>query len=1029
MILVNIIVEGKFSIAEAGSYAKINVALTKYLTRFAPDDWHIGLSSRDIGKISEDLIPYESYDIAPDIVIRQIWPPFWERPHSGKLIVIQSWEFGSVPSNWLTGAQNADAIWVPSTFCKKEWVQSGIDPKKIWVIPNGIDEVLKNIHPLSPRPFRILFIGGSIYRKGIDVLFSALNMAFSDGSTYPIEVIIKDMGGQSFYAEQSLLPKLMQDFPNIASRVRIITEHLSNQDMAELIKSCQVLVHPYRGEGFGLPILEAMAQGLLVITSFVGGASDFANENTALLIKGQMNYLNPPLIGDYVLSDQGYLFEPNVEDLARILLEAYSNLDRFSAIRMNALDVANRYTWRNIISTAINSIQSILEDSLPTDSEDILNNIEQQIVQVMEHPQIHQLVQCIGSLIRVEDFTSADILLSYSMNKLDSMPESLAELKRNINTTRLQAPDCWSRSKHRAALMMRLPHSTNRYFDIAHVWEGDDNAIERITEVLGQYFSACNTVLDVGCGRGIMMSYLVQQGKDVWGIDHDTLLIDKLKNQGFNALKGSIPHDLNQIPQKQFDGIFVGHIIEHLLGSDANTLISWAASRLAPNGILLIQTPNFQNPVVHEMVFWQDVTHIRPYPLPLLEEMVKFHGLLPIKGASRILTEFGGLDAVLVAYKPEKPTMVYRNVTANEKRVLWSGVFQTFTGIGLEAREMAKAVSGSNIRLALADLSPTAEPLPRQDQDWVEQYRVPGKALGGKSYDVSVTHLPMGSVLYSPLRLWGKYRISRTMFEARPLPKSAVVALGKFDEIWVPSSFVRDLFVESNIPSDKILTIPAGVQPVSKSVKIRRAIRTFLSIFHWETRKDPETLLRAFHRAFPNNSTEAHLIIKVSGIDLAIFEKFMFWCCPSWTNWAQQVTFINRSLTEIELEAVYDTADVFVLASHGEGFGLPYLEAMARGLVVIAPEAGGQRDFCNAANSRLVTCHEASVSTDCDMPIFYGRQWFQVDEDDLVNALSTIVKDVEYANQIAQEGYNTAKNWTWDRSREIVLSRLANILR
>ena len=50
-----------------------------------------------------------------------------------------------------------------------------------------------------------------------------------------------------------------------APEVLYLTDDLSEQEMARLYRSCHCLVHPYRGEGFGLPVAEAAACGLPVI--------------------------------------------------------------------------------------------------------------------------------------------------------------------------------------------------------------------------------------------------------------------------------------------------------------------------------------------------------------------------------------------------------------------------------------------------------------------------------------------------------------------------------------------------------------------------------------------------------------------------------------------------------------------------------------------------------------------------------------------------------------------------------------------
>ena len=53
------------------------------------------------------------------------------------------------------------------------------------------------------------------------------------------------------------------------------------EELAGLYAACDCLVHPYRGEGFGLPIAEAMACGLPAIVTGYGAAMDFCDERTS----------------------------------------------------------------------------------------------------------------------------------------------------------------------------------------------------------------------------------------------------------------------------------------------------------------------------------------------------------------------------------------------------------------------------------------------------------------------------------------------------------------------------------------------------------------------------------------------------------------------------------------------------------------------------------------------------------------------------------------------------------------------------
>src|SRR5438128_8701674 len=81
--------------------------------------------------------------------------------------------------------------------------------------------------------------------------------------------------------------------------------------MAGLYTACQSLVHPYRGEGFGLPIAEAMASGLPVIVTGYGAALDFCNDDNAFLLPAREVRFRARRIGDMETVDHPWLAEPD----------------------------------------------------------------------------------------------------------------------------------------------------------------------------------------------------------------------------------------------------------------------------------------------------------------------------------------------------------------------------------------------------------------------------------------------------------------------------------------------------------------------------------------------------------------------------------------------------------------------------------------------------------------------------------------------------------------------------------------------
>ena len=72
----------------------------------------------------------------------------------------------------------------------------------------------------------------------------------------------------------------------------------------------------------------------------------------------------------------------------------------------------------------------------------------------------------------------------------------------------------------------------------------------------------------------------------------------------------------------------------------------------------------------------------------------------------------------------------------------------------------------------------------------------------------------------------------------------------------------------------------------------------------------------------------------------------------------KQLTSMNSPWRHIkttdDMQGFLDECNVFIAPSENEGFGLAVLEAMARGLLVVASDIPGHREFCNSGNSVLV---------------------------------------------------------------------------
>ena len=140
-------------------------------------------------------------------------------------------------------------------------------------------------------------------------------------------------------------------------------------------------------------------------------------------------------------------------------------------------------------------------------------------------------------------------------------------------------------------------------------------------------FEGCQSVLDIGCGRGEFLEIMREADIPAVGIDlsQESVAICRLK--GLEAETADLFTYLAGLPEESLDGIFCAQVVEHLPPERLPEMIQLCAGRLARNGVLVIETPNPECLAIFATHFYLDPTHARPVPHPLLAFYLEEYGV------------------------------------------------------------------------------------------------------------------------------------------------------------------------------------------------------------------------------------------------------------------------------------------------------------------------------------------------------------------------------------------------------------------
>jgi tetratricopeptide (TPR) repeat protein/glycosyltransferase involved in cell wall biosynthesis len=285
------------------------------------------------------------------------------QPCPGIRIGYTVWESTRLPDDWMEPLKIPDQLWTPSSFCKQVLENHGFDSKKISVVPEGIDPEIfhPNVNPLpgseNIKGFKFLNVGKYEERKCTPYMIRAFDEEFKDTKDVVLILSCHNPFEKGFDIRKKL-KRLNLKCPEKILLINPVREH---QSVAQLYASCDAFLFPTRAEGWGLPIIEALACGLPTIVTNYSGQTEYLTEEMAYLLDYEFEDINIP----FFLSKDNYYGKwarPDMNQFRYYLRYIYENQDEARQKGLNAAKLVHeQWTWEHAAKIAVNEIEQLLQ--------------------------------------------------------------------------------------------------------------------------------------------------------------------------------------------------------------------------------------------------------------------------------------------------------------------------------------------------------------------------------------------------------------------------------------------------------------------------------------------------------------------------------------------------------------------------------------------------------------------------------------------------------------------------------------------
>ena len=333
-------------------YNKKDIDLYVECLNWGMTPWLIDSDMEDglIGKIMECSKRLEPpYDISFQLQLPDEWDTKLGKINIGMSAVVET---DRCNPKWVTAVNNMDHVIVPSSFTKRVLKRSGIVTQNISVVHENFNKNIFNFDKINfdfKTNFNFLLIAQLNANNPIDDRKNIFNTIKWIAETFKdnpdVGIVLKTNSGKGTTIDKKITENILNSIVKHVGKkqfpkIYLFHGNMTSKEVAGFYnhEKIKCLVSATRGEGYGLPLVDAASAGMPVIATNWSGHLDFLGKDF-VKIDYDIVSIRKEKVDNRIFFEGHSWAEPKEEDFKNKILDVYKN---FSNHKKVALELKNK---------------------------------------------------------------------------------------------------------------------------------------------------------------------------------------------------------------------------------------------------------------------------------------------------------------------------------------------------------------------------------------------------------------------------------------------------------------------------------------------------------------------------------------------------------------------------------------------------------------------------------------------------------------------------------------------------------------